>query len=196
MAADFFVITLLVASLASFVFVWLRLRQVEHKLEKAARELGEVSRAVQSECLPAVVEVSRRVTTVLDRLDAERVHAEEEVARSKGALSPVLEELGRASTQLGEVRIELARLVDRAASKVPDDAARANDGAWLRDLVRTHLIGMGIGGVSIDGVTAKADGSHVARARGVRGMELWTGNVVVRGGKIESAAPVASRMFP
>jgi hypothetical protein len=196
MATDFFVIMLLVASLAAFVFVWLRLRQVEQKLEKGARELGEVSRVLQTEALPAVAESSRRVTTVLDRLDAERAHAETEVARSKDALAPVLEELTRASTQLGEVRLELARLVDRAGSKASDDAVRPSDPAWLKDLVRTHLIGLGIGGVSIDGVVAKPDGSHVVRARGMRGNELWTGNVVVRGGKIESAAPVASRMFP
>ena len=34
------------------------------------------------------------------------------------------------------------------------------------------------------------------RARGIRGNELWNGNVVVRGGKVESASPMAARMFP
>jgi hypothetical protein len=197
MATDFFVITLLVASLAAFVFVWLKLRHVEQRLERGARELGELFRVVQSECMPALAESSRRLTTVLDRLEAERAQAQGDVAKAQAGLAPVLDELAKAAAHLGEVRVELARLVDRAASKPPaEEPARPADGAWIKDVVRTHLIGMGVGGVSIDGVTAKPDGSHVVRARGLRGSELWTGNVVVRGGKVESAAPVASRMFP
>ena len=154
-------------------------------------------RVVHSECLPAVTESSRRITTVLDRLEADRGSAEQEIIRSKEGLGPVLDELKKASADLGEVRVELARAIERAGAKPAEDAAaRSTDGAWLRDLVRAHLLGIGIGAVSIDGVVAKGDGSHVARARGIRGDELWTGNVVVRAGRVESASAVAARMFP
>ena len=54
MATDFFVITLLVASLAAFVFLWIKLRQVERKLDDSSRGLSEIGRVVQTECLPAL----------------------------------------------------------------------------------------------------------------------------------------------
>jgi len=196
MATDFFVITLLVASLAAFVFLWLKLRQVETKLDVSARGLTEVGRVVQSECLPALTESSRRIATVLDRLDAERSSAEAELAKSKDSMTPLLDELTRASSQLAEVRVELARLIDRATARPADDASRAQDPAWLRELVRAHLIGLGIGSVSFDGLSARDDGAQVVRARGLRGNELWTGSVIVRGGKVESASALTARMFP
>ena len=117
-------------------------------------------------------------------------------AKSKGGLEPLLEELTKASSQLAEVRVELARLVDRAGARPAEDGARNQDGVWLRELVRGHLIGLGIGSISFDGVSTRPDGSHVVRARGLRGNELWNGNVVVRGGKVESASPLQARMFP
>jgi hypothetical protein len=196
MASDFFVIVLLVASLAAFVFLWMKLRDVMRNLEGGTKRLQEIERIVQGECLPAVTESSRRVTTVLDRLEADRASGEEELRRSRDGLAPILDELNKASTQLGEVRVELNRLIERAGVKVAEEGAKTGDGAWMRELVRVHLLGMGVGAISVDGVVAKPDGSHVVRARGMRGAELWTGNVVVRGGKVESALPVAARMFP
>jgi hypothetical protein len=196
MATDFFVIVLLVATLAALVFLWLKLREISRKLEQSVKGLAEVERVVQGECLPAVSEGSRRLATVLDRLEAERASAGRDVEQSRASLAPLLGELREAARELGQARVELARLVERAGAKPAEDAVRAADGAWMKELVRTHLLGLGIGSVSIDGVAAKPDGSHVVRARGMRGDELWSGSVVVRAGKVESASSFAARMFP
>jgi hypothetical protein len=190
------VVAVLVASLAGFVLLWVKLRQVEHKLERSSKGLAEIERVVQTECLPALTESARKATTALDRLDAERSAVESDIAKAKEGLGSLVEELTKSTHHLGEIRVELARLIERAGQNAAEDTARAGDGAWLRDLVRAHLIGLGIGSITLDGVVAKADGSHLVRARGLRGNELWTGNVVVRNGKVESAAAVAVRMFP
>jgi hypothetical protein len=197
MSSEVSFVILLVAVAGAFAVLWAKVRAVERKVEQGAKALADVQRVLQTECLPALTESSRRVTTVLDRLDAERAAAESEISKAREGLVPLIEELAKASHQLGDVRVELGRLIERAGQKAAEETtARAGDGAWMRELVRTHLIGLGIGSVSLDGVVAKADGSHVVRARGLRGDELWTGNVVVRGGKVESAASVAARMFP
>jgi hypothetical protein len=196
MATDFFVIVLLVASLAAFVFLLLKLREVSRKLESSTKGLAEVERVVHSECLPAVAEGSKRLTTVLDRLEVERTSAAGEVERSRERLAPLIAELGRASTELGQARIELTRLIELAGAKPPEEPPRTADGPWMKDLVRAHLLGLGIGSISIDGVTAKPDGSHAVRARGLRGDELWIGTAVVRAGKVESCSTAAARMFP
>jgi hypothetical protein len=196
MATDFFVIVLLVASLAALVFVWVRLRQLERRLEAGAKGVAEVDRVVRSECLPAVTEGARRVATVLERLDAVTGAAQADAARSREGLAPVLDEIAKASAELAAVKVELARLIERSGSRPAEEQARSADGAWVRELVRTHLLGLGVGAVSIDGVVSRPDGAQVVRARGTRGAELWNGNVVVRGGKVESASAVAARMFP
>jgi hypothetical protein len=188
------VITLLVASVAGFAILWLKLREVGQRLDRSSKSLAEIERVVMADCVPALAESSRRVTTVLERLDAEHAASQSEVARSEQGLGKLLDELAKVSQQLGEARVELARAIERAGQK-PVEAVPA-DGAWLRELVRTHLIGLGIGSVELDGVVPKPDGSQVVRARGLRGNELWSGNVVVRGGKVESASALAVRMFP
>lgn len=196
MGTEVLVVAVLVATLAGFVLLGIRLRRLERRLEQSSKSLAETQRVAQAEWLPALTESARKATTALDRLDAERAAAEADVAKAKEGLGPLVEELTRSTHHLGEIRVELARLIERAGQKAAEDSARAGDGAWLRDLVRAHLIGLGIGSITLDGVVAKADGSHVVRARGLRGNELWTGNVVVRNGKVESAAALAVRMFP
>lgn len=197
MVTDSFVILLLVALLGALAWIWARIRYVEHEIDRGGRALADVERAVRNECLPAVNECTRRVTTALDRLDAERAAADAEVAKAQQGLAPLVEDLAKAASQLGEVRVELARLIDRAGTRAAaEEPLRPSDGAWLRDLVRTHLIGLGIGSITVDGTVQKPDGSWVVRARGLRGSELWSGSVVVRGGKVESEARTAARMFP
>jgi hypothetical protein len=189
------IVTLLVASVAGFAILWFKLRQVGQRLDRSAKSLAEIERLVLADCVPALAESSRRVTTVIERLDAERAASQSEGVRAQEGLGKLLEELAKVSQQLGEARVELARAIERAGQKPVEDA-RLADGPWLRELVRTHLIGLGIGSVTLDGVVPKPDGSQVVRARGLRGDELWTGNVVVRGGKVESASALAVRMFP
>jgi hypothetical protein len=196
MPTDFFLILLLVASLAAYVFLWIKLRQVEKRIETTGKRFEEVERVVQTEIVPGLGESSKRVATVLDRLDAERTTAEAELARSREGLAPMVGELRKASEQLVELRTELARIMERVGTKSVEDNGRVTGEAWLKDLARNHLLSLGIGAISIDGVVARPDGSSVVRARGTRGNELWTGSVVVRGGKVESASSLAARMFP
>ena len=112
-------------------------------------------------------------------------------------MTPLLDELTRASSQLAEVRVELGE-ADRPRERPAGRGSLAVAGPGLapRARPRMHLIGLGIGSVSFDGLSARPDGAQVVRARGLRGNELWTGSVVVRGGKVESASALAARMFP
>jgi hypothetical protein len=196
MVMDVVLTGLVAVGLVVIVGLSRRVREIERRSESGLATLAELDRVVRAECVPALTDLARRAGSALDRLDAERAAGSEEITRARDGLAPIVEELGRAAAQLGDARVALAQALERVGTARPVEDPRQADGAVLRDLVRSHLLAMGVGSVTIDGVVSKPDGSQVARARGLRGAELWTGNVVVKGGKVESASALAVRMFP